>query len=83
MAVDKGEIPMAIKMYKEENSIMVRGMDVQARLNEGWTLEPSTTTKATLRPKRTRRTKQVQEVAETQDLSGPTDLTTEETTNGD
>ena len=73
---------MAVKMYKDKNSIMVRGMNVQARLNEGWTFEPSKTTKATLRPRKTKKSKQVEEVAETQDLSGPTDLNIEETTNG-
>ena len=72
---------MAVKMYKGKNSIMVRGMDVKARLDEGWTYEPSNETKTTLRPRRTKRTKPVEEVE--QDLSGPTDLNTEETTNGD
>jgi len=73
---------MAIKLYKGKNSIMVRGMDVQARLNGGWTTEPSTTTttKITLRPKRTKSPKLVREV---EDLPGPDDLNLEETNNGD
>ena len=73
---------MAIKLYKGKNSIMVRGMDVQARLDEGWTTEPSTTTttKITLRPKRTKSPKLVREV---EDLPGPDDLNLEETNNGD
>lgn len=70
---------MAIKLYKGKNSIMVRGMDVQARLDGGWTTEPSTTTtKITLRPKRTKSPKLVREV---EDLPGPDDLHLEETTN--
>jgi hypothetical protein len=72
---------MSVKMYKAKNSIMVRGMDVKARLDEGWTLGPSTTTtKATLKPKRTRSPKLVREVT---DPPGPADLHIEETTNGD
>ncbi len=72
---------MAIKLYKGKNSIMVRGMDVQARLNDGWTTEPSTTTtttKITLKPRRTKSPKLVREV---EDLPGPDDLHLEETTN--
>jgi len=73
---------MAVKMYKGKNSIMVRGMDVQARLDGGWTYEPSTTTtKTTLRPRRTKSPEVSQE--DGQDQSGPTDLNKEETTNGD
>jgi hypothetical protein len=71
---------MAVKMYKGENSIMVRGMNVKARLNEGWTFEPST--KITLKPRRTKRPIQA-EVIETTDLPGPEDLINKETTNGD
>jgi hypothetical protein len=72
---------MSVKMYKGKNSIMVRGMDVPARLDGGWTTEPSTTTtKATLKP---RRTKSPELVREVQDQPGPADLNTEETTNGD
>ncbi len=73
---------MAIKLYKGKNSIMVRGMDVQARLDEGWTTEPSTTTttKTTLRPRRTKSPKLIREV---EDLPGPDDLNLEETNNGD
>ena len=33
---------MATLMYKEGNSIWVRGMDAKARLDDGWTFEPST-----------------------------------------
>jgi len=67
---------MAIKLYKGKNSIMVRGMDVQARLDEGWTTEPSTTTttKTTLRPRRTKSPKLIREV---EDLPGPDDLNLE------
>tara|TARA_R110002020_G_scaffold274751_4_gene489950 strand:+ start:284 stop:505 length:222 start_codon:yes stop_codon:yes gene_type:complete len=73
---------MPIKLYKGQNSIMVRGMDVQARLNDGWTTEPSTTTttKITLRPRRAKKPKLEREV---EDLPGPDDLNIEETTNGD
>tara|TARA_E500000178_G_scaffold106810_1_gene106566 strand:- start:218 stop:436 length:219 start_codon:yes stop_codon:yes gene_type:complete len=72
---------MSVKMYKGKNSIMVRGMDVPARLDGGWTFEPSTTTtKVTLKPKRTKSPKLSREV---QDPPGPADLNTEETTNGD
>ena len=71
---------MAIKLYKGKNSIMVRGMEVPARLNDGWTTEPSntTTTKITLRPRRAKSPKLVREV---EDLPGPDDLHLEETTN--
>ena len=71
---------MAVRMYKGKYSIMVRGMDAKARLDEGWTLEPSKQTKTTLRPKRTKSPKPSREAT---DLPGPADLEIEETTNGD
>ena len=76
---------MAVKMYKDKNSKMVRGMNVQAHLDTGWTFEPVKTTKAKLKPKRMlKATLKVGEVKViNEDLSGPEDLTTEETTNGD
>jgi hypothetical protein len=66
---------MATLMYKGKNSMMVRGKDVQARLDAGWTFEPAKT-KITLRPKRTKRTNWQSEVEQQQDLTGPEDLTT-------
>jgi len=66
---------MATLMYKGKNSMMVRGKDVQARLDAGWTFE-SAKTKITLRPKRTKTPKWEPEVEQKQDLTGPEDLTT-------
>ena len=31
---------MAVRLYKGKNSKMVRGLDVQAHLDTGWTVEP-------------------------------------------
>jgi hypothetical protein len=67
---------MAIKLYKQKKFKWVRGMDVQAHLDTGWTYEP-VQTKTTLRPRRTRKSKQVSAVeTKTKDLTGPADLTT-------
>ena len=41
---------MATKMYKEEKFKMVRGMDAEAHLDDGWTFEPSETSQP--KPKR-------------------------------
>ena len=41
---------MATKMYKDEKFKMVRGMDAEAHLDNGWTFEPSETSQP--KPKR-------------------------------
>jgi len=70
---------MAVKMYKDKNSIMVRGLEVPARLDAGWTLTP-VTPKATLKVKRSPRTSKstLKVQATTTDLYSPEDYTTNE-----
>lgn len=72
---------MSIRMYKEKNSKRVRGLNVQAHLDTGWTLEPVKQTK--LKPRKRILPKLKLEIGEVEvkskiDLSGPKDLTTEE-----
>lgn len=67
---------MAIKLYKDKNSKMVRGLEVQAHLDTGWTYEPvkqqQRKTK-TILPKIKLEVGEVKVVSKT-DLSGPKDL---------
>ena len=67
---------MAVRLYKGKNSKMVRGLDVQAHLDTGWTVEPvkqqQRKTK-TILPKLKLEVGEVKVVAEN-DLSGPKDL---------
>lgn len=74
---------MAVKMYKDKNSIMVRGLEVPARLDAGWTLTPVAPT-ATLKVKGSPRTsKSTLKVQTTTDLDSPEDQPTiEENNNG-
>ena len=67
---------MAVKMYKEQNSIKVRGCNVQAQLDAGWTFEPAMKSTAKRYPKYKLEVKGV-DVIKT-DLAGPEDLTTNE-----
>lgn len=72
---------MSVKMYKEQNSKRVRGLNVQSHLDTGWTLEPVQQTK--LKPRKRILPKLKLEIGEVEvkskiDLSGPKDLTTEE-----
>ena len=72
---------MSVRMYKNKNSKRVRGLNVQAHLDTGWTFEPIKQTK--LKPTKRTLPKFKLEVGEVEvksktDLSGPKDLTTEE-----
>ena len=72
---------MSVKMYKEQNSKRVRGLNVQSHLDTGWTLEPVKQTK--LKPRKRILPKLKLEIGEVEvkskiDLSGPKDLTTAE-----
>ncbi len=72
---------MSVKMYKDENSKRVRGLNVQAHLDTGWTLEPVKQTK--LKPRKRILPKLKLEIGEVEvkskiDLSGPKDLKIEE-----
>ena len=66
---------MAVRLYKGKNSKMVRGLDVQAHLDTGWTVEPvkqqQRKTK-TILPKLKLEVGEVKVVSEN-DLSGPKD----------
>mgnify|MGYP003150501713 FL=1 len=66
---------MAVKLYKGKNSKMVRGLNVQAHLDTGWTYEPvkqqQRKTKTNL-PKLKLEVGEVKVVSEN-DLSGPKD----------
>ena len=71
---------MAVKMYKGEKILMVRGMDAKARLEDGWTFEPSK--KPT--PKTRHRYKlEVKDVEVKPILTSPEDNNNEEINNGD
>jgi hypothetical protein len=71
---------MATKMYKEGKILMVRGMDAKARLEDGWTFEPSK--KPT--PKTRQRYKlKVKDVEVKPILTSPEDNNNEEINNGD
>ena len=67
---------MAVKLYKGKKSKMVRGLNVQAHLDTGWTYEPvkqqQRKTKTNL-PKLKLEVGEVKVVSEN-DLSGPKDL---------
>ena len=65
---------MATKMYKEQVSKKVRGYQVKAHLEDGWTFEPSKT-KSTPRRSRNRITVKEVDIIKP-DLGGPEDLTT-------
>lgn len=72
---------MSVKMYKDKNSKTVRGLNVQAHLDTGWTFEP--VTKAKLRPRKKILPELKLEVGEVEvkstiDLSGPEDLNNKE-----
>jgi|TARA_Y100000034_G_C6889497_1_gene408941 hypothetical protein len=72
---------MAVKIYKEQNSKKVRGCNVQAYLDTGWTLSP--VNKIQLKPRRKVLSKAKLQVSEVKvvsktDLLGSKDLTTEE-----
>jgi hypothetical protein len=67
---------MAVKMYKEQNSIKVRGCNVQAQLDAGWTFEPAVKSTQKRLPKYKLEVKAV-DVIKT-DLNGPEDLTNKE-----
>ena len=72
---------MAVKMYKDEKILMVRGMDVKARLNDGWTFEPS---KAPTPKTRQRYKLKVKDVEVKPILTSPEDNNNnEEINNGD
>ena len=67
---------MAVKLYKGKNSKMVRGLNVQAHLDTGWTYEPVKQQKRktkTILPKLKLEVGEVKVVSEN-DLSGPKDL---------
>lgn len=81
MEMDQGEIKMAVKLYKDKNSKMVRGLNVQAHLDTGWTFNPvqqqPKQTKKTILPKVKLEVGEVQVVSQT-DLSGLEDLNNKE-----
>jgi|TARA_B100000085_G_scaffold215441_1_gene199735 hypothetical protein len=67
---------MAVRLYKGKNSKMVRGLNVQAHLDTGWTVEPVKQQKRktkTILPKLKLEVGEVKVVSEN-DLSGPKDL---------
>lgn len=72
---------MAVKMYKEQNSKMVRGLNVQGHLDTGWTFNPvkqqPKKTNKTILPKLKLEVGEVQVVSQT-DLSGLEDLNNKE-----
>ena len=71
---------MAVKLYKDKNSKMVRGLEVQAHLNTGWTVEPvkqQPRKTKTILPKLKLEVGEVKVVSKT-DLSGPEDLNNKE-----
>jgi hypothetical protein len=70
---------MAVKMYKNGNSIKVRGCNVQAQLDAGWTFESAN--KSTPRSRQRIKVKDV-DVIKSDLLEGPEDLTNEEQENG-
>ena len=79
---------MATLMYKEGNSIWVRGMDAKARLDDGWTFEPSTKPQvaAKLHWRQKRRVKIAKaeaSVIKQENLTSPKDLNNKEINNGD
>ncbi len=79
---------MATLMYKEGNSIWVRGMDAKARLDDGWTFEPSTKPQKAVKPhwrqrRRMKISKAEANVIKPANLDGPEDLNIEEINNGD
>ena len=68
---------MAVKMYKETSFKMVRGMDAEQYLKDGWTFEPSKTKSIPKKiPKYKLEVKEVDVIKP--DLDGPEDLTTNE-----
>ena len=73
---------MAVKMYKKRNSIMVRGMDAKARLDDGWTFEPSVTKPHWRQRRRMKISKADASVNKQTNLDGPEDLNNEEINNG-
>jgi|TARA_B100000424_G_scaffold267246_2_gene259714 hypothetical protein len=67
---------MAIKMFKDKNSKTVRGLEVQAHLDTGWTLKPvkqQPRKNKGILPKLKLTVGEVKVVSKT-DLSGPEDL---------
>jgi hypothetical protein len=71
---------MAVKLYKDKNSKMVRGLEVQAHLDTGWTVEPvkqQPRKTKTILPKLKLEVGEVKVVSKT-DLSGPEDLNNKE-----
>ena len=71
---------MAVKLYKDKNSKMVRGLEVQAHLDTGWTVEPvkqQPRKTKTILPKLKLEVGEVKVVSKT-DLSGPEDINNKE-----
>lgn len=71
---------MAVKLYKDKNSKMVRGLEVQAHLDTGWTVEPvkqQPRKTKTILPKLKLEVGEVKVVSKT-DLSGLEDLNNKE-----
>ena len=69
---------MAMKMYKGQDSEIVNSRDVRARLNDGWTFNPSVEPQIVVKPhwRQKRRMKIVKadaSVIKQEDLSGPED----------
>ncbi len=72
---------MSIRMYKEKNSKRVRGLNVQAHLDTGWTLEP--VNQINVKPRKKVLPKMKLTIGEVDvktniDLSGPKDLNNKE-----
>jgi hypothetical protein len=71
---------MSVKMYKNQNSKKVRGLNVQAHLDSGWTFNPDNQKPKPI--KQTSRKLKLEvgevEVKSITDLSGPEDLNNKE-----
>ena len=68
---------MAVKMHKETSFKMVRGLDAEQHLKDGWTFEPSKTKSTPRRGSRDRITVKEVDIIKP-DLGGPEDLITNE-----
>lgn len=66
---------MSVKMYKKKDSKKVKGINVQAHLDTGWTFEPVAS-----RPRYNKNRIKVKEavIIKPKDLSGPEDLNEEQ-----
>ncbi len=72
---------MSVRMYKDKNSKRVRGLNVQAHLDTGWTFEPGK--QVDLKPRKKVLPKMKLTIGEVEvksniDLSGPKDLNNKE-----